>query len=171
MNGFVLVSFWQVKGNAKMRQTEVALEGIDDVQVPTVSPNQSGLSGTVSGRVHRGIPLLCRSRRACGVARAGRTVLVPSLQGKTFFLDMAARRLLARGMSFQPDAVIANGDHIYLDIETSLNKPHAKFVQEQLWTKFGGALDLSVPMFHPKNAAIFTAVCDYQIPRLYGTAM
>jgi hypothetical protein len=40
----------------------------------------------------------------------------PSLHGKTFFLDMTARRkLLARAMSFQPDAVIANGDHIYWD--------------------------------------------------------
>jgi len=65
----------------------------------------------------------------------------PRLDGKTTYLDMTARRrLLARGMSFGPDAVIANGDHIYWDIKTSLNKPFAKYVQEQLWAKFGGAL-------------------------------
>ena len=48
----------------------------------------------------------------------------PAWNGKTFFLDMSARRrLLARGMSCQPDVVIANGDHIYWDLVTYLNKP------------------------------------------------
>jgi len=96
----------------------------------------------------------------------------PRLNGKTSFLDMVARRkLLARGMSFQPDVVIANGDHIYWDMQTSQNKPYAKFIREQNWAKFGGALDLSVPMLHPKNATIFTSVCDYQIPGVYGTTL
>ena len=49
----------------------------------------------------------------------------PALQARPSFLDMTARRrLLARGMSFKPDAVIANGDHIYWDVATSYNKPH-----------------------------------------------
>ncbi|MBR1221045.1 hypothetical protein JQ557_23810 [Bradyrhizobium sp. U87765 SZCCT0131] len=91
---------------------------------------------------------------------------------KTGFLDMTARqRLLARAMSYRPDAVIANGDHIYWDIETALNKPFARLVREDLWTRFGGALDISVPMLHPRNAAIFLGVCDYQIPGLYGTTL
>jgi hypothetical protein len=58
----------------------------------------------------------------------------------------ARRRLLARGMSFRPDLVIANGDHIYWDMKTSQNKPTAAFAREQLWTKVGGPLDLWVPM-------------------------
>ena len=96
----------------------------------------------------------------------------PRLEGKTTYLDMAARRrLLARGMSFRPDVVIANGDHIYWDIKTSLNKPFAKYVQEQVGAKFGGALDLTVPMLHPRNASIFLGVCDYQILGLYGTTL
>ncbi|HTO53164.1 MAG TPA: hypothetical protein VMR50_07235 [Myxococcota bacterium] len=96
----------------------------------------------------------------------------PSYQGKTFFLDMAARRrLLARGLSFQPDVLIANGDHIYWDLETSQNKAHAQFIREQVWPKFGGPIDRSVPMLHPKNASIFLGVCDYQIPGLYGTVL
>jgi hypothetical protein len=96
----------------------------------------------------------------------------PLVQGKTTFLDMAARkRLLARGLSFEPDAVIANGDHLYWDQKTWLNKPFAKLVQQLSWPAFGGALDLSVPMLHPRNAAIFTRVCDYQIAGLYGTAL
>jgi hypothetical protein len=54
-------------------------------------------------------------------------------------------------------------------METSLNKPFAKYVKEVVWAKFGGALDLSVPMLHAKNAGIFTGICDYQIAGLYGT--
>ena len=51
------------------------------------------------------------------------------------------------------------------------NKPFADFLKKEHWSKFGGALDLSVPMLYPRNADIFTAVCDYQIPGLYGTAL
>jgi hypothetical protein len=93
-------------------------------------------------------------------------------RGKTGFLDMLARRrLLARALSYEPDALIANGDHIYWDQETALNKPFGKMVQDEVWPAFGGALDLSVPMLHPRNAPIFLKVCDYQIPGLYGTAL
>jgi hypothetical protein len=96
----------------------------------------------------------------------------PTINGKTIFLDMAARRqLLARGMSFQPDVVIANGDHIYYDIETSLSKPRLRQWQQMIWPKFGGPLDTSVPMLHPRNASIFINVCDYQISGLYGTTL
>jgi hypothetical protein len=96
----------------------------------------------------------------------------PTINGKTIFLDMAARRqLLARGLSFQPDVVIANGDHIYYDLETSRSKPRLKQYQEMVWPKFGGPLDISVPMLHPRNEAIFTRVCDYQICGLYGTSL
>ena len=94
------------------------------------------------------------------------------IRGKTGFLDMRARhRLLARALSFEPDALIANGDHIYWDQETALNKPFARIAKEEVWPKFGGALDLSVPMLHPRNAAIYLKVCDDQIPGLYGTRL
>lgn len=83
----------------------------------------------------------------------------------------ARQRLLARGMSFQPDAVIANGDHIYWDIKTTLSKPFAEHWKEHFWKKFGGEFDLSVPMLDPKNAQIFLAICDYQIAKLYGTTL
>ncbi|MDD2058543.1 alkaline phosphatase D family protein [Pseudomonas sp. GD03860] len=96
----------------------------------------------------------------------------PTINGKTIFLDMAARRqLLARGLAFEPDVVIANGDHIYYDLETSISKPRLKQYQEMVWPKFGGPLDIRVPMLHPRNEAIFTRVCDYQISGLYGTSL
>jgi len=103
----------------------------------------------------------------CAGGRAG-----PRFREKTFFLDMAPRqRLLARALSFTPDALIANGDHIYWDQATLLNKPFAKYVQEQIWPSVGGALDLSLPMLHPRNLPIFLNVCDSQIPALYGTTL
>jgi hypothetical protein len=83
----------------------------------------------------------------------------------------ARRRLLARGMWHQPDVVIANGDHIYWDMTTAMVRLEPQYVKEQLWAKFGGELDQSVPMLHPKNASIFTGICDYQIPGLYGTTL
>ena len=83
----------------------------------------------------------------------------------------ARRRLFARGMSYQPDVVIANGDHIYWDQLTALNKPWVKFLRKVVWPKFGPELDLSVPMLHPRNAATFVAVCDYQIAGLYRTTL
>lgn len=47
----------------------------------------------------------------------------PPLHGQTIWLDMAPRRcLLARGLGFQPDVVIANGDQIYWDLRTIENK-------------------------------------------------
>src|SRR4029453_4387674 len=69
MNGPLIVPFCRAKDNAKMLQTDVALERTDNVQVPTVSPDQSGLCGAVSRPVHGDITLLCRPRRACGVGR------------------------------------------------------------------------------------------------------
>jgi hypothetical protein len=71
----------------------------------------------------------------------------------------------------QPDAVIANGDHIYWDQKTWDNKPFARYVKNEVRPRFGGELDLSLPMFHPRNIDIFTRVCDHQIPGLYGTSL
>ncbi|KAE9629937.1 hypothetical protein GP644_09565 [Parasedimentitalea maritima] len=92
--------------------------------------------------------------------------------GKTGFLDMAARhRLLERGIAFEPDVVISNGDHIYWDIKTSMNKPYADFMRKQYWDPIGGELDTNRPMLDPRNADIFQALCDHQIAGLYGTRL
>jgi hypothetical protein len=96
----------------------------------------------------------------------------PPVHGKTTWLDMKARReLLARALSFEPDVLISNGDQIYWDIKTWLNKPIADYFKQQVWPRFGGQLDTSVPMLHPKNIKAFTAACDYQIPGLYGASL
>jgi hypothetical protein len=95
----------------------------------------------------------------------------PTFKGKTGMLDMHARKkLLEKGMSFNPDIVIANGDHIYWDLQTSLNKPTAEFYKKEIESKFG-ALDISMPFNTTKNLPIFESVCDYQIAGLYGNTL
>ncbi|HQC95050.1 MAG TPA: hypothetical protein PK306_05030 [Aquabacterium sp.] len=92
--------------------------------------------------------------------------------GRSTWLAMAARRrLLARGLGFAPHAVIANGDHIDWDQKTLDNKrvPRERIAAAR--AAFGGELDLTLPMDHPRNAAIHQAVCDHQIAGLYGTAL
>ena len=42
--------------------------------------------------------------------------------------------------------MIANGDHIYWDMTTAMARTEPAYVRDQLWPKFGGAFDLSLPM-------------------------
>jgi len=95
------------------------------------------------------------------------------IPGKTSWLDMPTRRkLLDKGMSFNPDVVIANGDHIYWDIKTFLNKPFAaKFLQEEYWPKYGDPINYDRPMLDDSNIKTFLGICDYQIAGLYGTTL
>jgi hypothetical protein len=97
----------------------------------------------------------------------------PPLAGKTFWLDMTARRkLLDYALSFEPDVVIANGDHIYWDQVTTLNKPKvlADHIVQYWWGKFG-KLEHSVPFLGTKNEDILKAIADYQIAGLYGVRL
>ena len=82
----------------------------------------------------------------------------------------ARRRLLARGMSFQPDAVIANGDQIYWDMTTAMARVEPKYVREQIWGRLGSWI-CRCRCCHPKNLPIFIGICDYQISGLYGTTL
>jgi hypothetical protein len=93
------------------------------------------------------------------------------LKGKSFFLNMAARRrLLKRAMSYRPDAVIANGDQIYFDLTTTYQEIDPDYLRREIWEKVG-RIDTSVPMMHGANAPIFMKVCDAQIAGLYGNAL
>jgi len=95
----------------------------------------------------------------------------PPLKGKTTFLAMGARReLLARALSFEPDVLISNGDQIYWDLKTTFAELFPEYL-EKLWPPFGEPIDTDVPMLHPKNVKTFTAICDYQIPGLYGASL
>lgn len=92
--------------------------------------------------------------------------------GVPFFLPMNERRaLLARGLSFEPDVCIANGDHIYWDQKTANNKP-AVFREAVAEARARvGELDHSEPMLSATNEATFKRICDEQICELYGVSL
>lgn len=94
----------------------------------------------------------------------------PMFKGHTLWLDMGARRrLLERGLAFNPDVVIANGDQLYWDQKTWANKPAAlrDHLEKYWWGRFG-TFDWSQPANLGHNDAILQSVCDYQIAGLYG---
>lgn len=86
--------------------------------------------------------------------------------GKPNNLSLAQRgRLLDRAMTYAPDAVIANGDHIYWDLKQTNFPPRldekmaatmGKFVREQ-------------PVLGTPNEDVLRKVGDQQIARLYGS--
>ena len=92
--------------------------------------------------------------------------------GDTFFLSMDhRRRLLRRGLDFDPDVVIANGDHIYWDQRTTRNKPEwFRTPWLELFDEYG-ALDRSKPVLGTANEAVLKRIVDDQIATLYGVTL
>lgn len=103
---------------------------------------------------------------------AGGNEDVASADGTHFFLPLLARqRLLERGLSFNPDIVTINGDHIYWDQVTSRNKP-APFAEA--WQKIFdevGVLDKTRAVLGTDNEVILKRIVDPQIARLYGVRL
>jgi hypothetical protein len=91
---------------------------------------------------------------------------------RTLFLDMAARRrLLVRGLSLRPDVVISNGDMIYWDLATALNKGEALAkAARATWAKVG-EIDFGRAMLGTGNESVLTRIADRQIADLYGTSL
>ena len=89
------------------------------------------------------------------------------------FLALALRRrLLARALSFSPDAAIAIGDHFYWDQRTQLDS-HRADVRDaaRAWYAGMGPLDRRRPARGtPNEAAIKTAV-EPQFAELYGVML
>lgn len=75
--------------------------------------------------------------------------------------------LLKRGLSFNPDVVIANGDHIYWDRQT-MDKGFLKKLVKLRLDNIYGHLDLNTPMSSEKNLSTITQIADAQIAELYG---
>ena len=84
--------------------------------------------------------------------------------GRNFFLPARVRnRLLRRGLSFGPDAVIANGDHVYWDLEGGITGEFlggSEFARERV-----GTLRRDAPR---RNARLLPRVAGPQIVDLYG---
>ena len=79
-------------------------------------------------------------------------------------LPMATKhRLLDRGMSFGPDAMIAIGDHVYWDLRrTGAGSSPASI-------EFAGRFDRTIPVLGTSNENSLKRVVDSQVAELYGT--
>ncbi|WP_293484684.1 hypothetical protein [Phenylobacterium sp.] len=89
------------------------------------------------------------------------------------FRPMAVRRrLLARAMSFQPQAIIANGDHIYWDQRTWLESrnPRVAASTKARYAKFG-MFDREQPLLGTVNEDIIRRIGEAQIAALYGVSL
>ena len=88
--------------------------------------------------------------------------------GRSWFLPAAVRaRLLDRGLSFAPDALIANGDHVYWD----LLAPRASLTlgASPAAIAYAGRFDRSLPVMGSPNETAFHRATGPQILPLYGT--
>jgi hypothetical protein len=77
------------------------------------------------------------------------------------------QRLLRRALSFQPDAVVANGDHVYWDVRAGLAALATGASQRA--RDFAGEFDRSAPVLGHANEDVLKRAVDAQIAGLYGT--
>jgi hypothetical protein len=87
--------------------------------------------------------------------------------GLRFLPSMVRARLLARGLSFQPDALIANGDHVYWDLFAPRTSPKLGASEEAM--PYAGRLDPSLPILGTSNEQAFLRATGPQMLPVYGT--
>ena len=88
--------------------------------------------------------------------------------GKHQFTSLSARRrLLRRGLSFAPQAVVANGDHVYWDQTTGARGRGIRSIPEAM--ALSGDFDRSLPVLGSKNERVLKRAVGAQIAELYGT--
>jgi len=82
------------------------------------------------------------------------------------YLPIAHRqRLLARALSFSPDAVVANGDHVYWDLKSAFGWAMGRSPQAW-WT--AGRFDRDLPVLGTPNERVMLHAFGPQIAGLYG---
>ena len=91
------------------------------------------------------------------------------LRGAGFRLFQPVRvrqRLLRRGLTFSPDAVIANGDHVYWDLESLPSA--ATMGASDVALKRVGKFSSDQPVFGTRNEQVLFKAAGPQILPLYG---
>jgi hypothetical protein len=97
----------------------------------------------------------------------GHDVFTPD-DGKSIFLPVAVRkRLLRRGLSFQPDALIANGDHVYWDLAAPRASP--MLGASKRGRDYAGPFERSQPVLGTPNERFLKRAAGEQIAPLCGT--
>ena len=104
----------------------------------------------------------------CGGGHDGLNQGLPD--GKINWLPSALRRrLLQRGLSFKPDALIANGDQIYWDLRAPLASKSSG--ASSLGKEIAGTFDRAQPLFGTANEAVFRRATGPQIIPQYGALL
>lgn len=86
------------------------------------------------------------------------------------FNPLTARRaLLARALAFQPDAMVAIGDHVYWDQQTAFRGPRGAEVRAN-YEAFG-AFKPDEPASGGANQAVLRKIGERQIAPLYGCSL
>lgn len=103
---------------------------------------------------------------------AGGDPAMPGVGGEAFRSMAIRQRLLARALSFAPQAVIANGDHIYWDQTTWMQSRNARIsAAATAWYNKFGQFDRTLPLLGTANEDIIRRVGEAQIAALYGTSL
>jgi hypothetical protein len=79
------------------------------------------------------------------------------------------RRLLARALSFEPDALISSGDQIYYDLLYGKAPKYMGRSPESI--AYAGRFDRSIPVLGTQNEEVLEKAVGPQIAYLYGTAL
>jgi hypothetical protein len=96
----------------------------------------------------------------------GPEIIVDTRLRPAFRSIRVRRRLLARALATRPDAVIANGDHVYWDLRSRAGWAMGRSPQAW-WT--AGYFDREQPMLGTENEEVLKKAFGPQIADLYGT--
>lgn len=95
-----------------------------------------------------------------------------SASEQPFLSLQVRRRLLARALSFAPDAAIAIGDHLYWDQRTQLDsRIEAVRQRASAWYESQGPLQRSLPAKGTANEAAIKNAVEPQFAQLYGVML
>jgi hypothetical protein len=85
-----------------------------------------------------------------------------------FLTLVVRRRMLARAMSFAPDIVVANGDHVYWDLRSE----RADLLgMSPAAVAYAGVFERTAPVLGTPNEEVLKKAVGPQIADLYGTMM
>ena len=85
----------------------------------------------------------------------------------TFLAPEIRNRLLRRGLSFQPDAMVANGDHVYWDLLAPRASPLLGASAEAI--ALAGKFERAEPVLGTPNEVVLKLAAGPQIVPVYGT--